>query len=116
MSVRNKTKLQALLVKRHKFYKSWLMVSDELGGYNKGVLCGVANGTRQPSIDLIDLINEVYSQHIHYPRAPLPKECWCGKIHQQKRLRKINSTPTIKRDWNKFCIDMLARLNVMTLK
>jgi hypothetical protein len=99
MPDKKRTPIQIVLNKRHRFYKSWLMVSDELGGYNKGVLCGVANGKRQPPISLIDLVNKTYTQHIHYPRAPLPNQCWCGKIHQQKRSCNPNARPTPKRDY-----------------
>lgn len=75
-----------VLKSRHAVYKSWLIVSDELG-YNKGVLCAVANGKRKPSHALIDRMNERYGLHLPYPVVTIHAQpcAKCGQLHAFSR-------------------------------
>lgn len=71
-----------VLKSRHAFYKTWLIVADELN-YNKGVLCAVANGKRKPSHALIDRMNERYGLHLPYPEITIHAQpcSKCGQLH-----------------------------------
>ncbi len=76
---------------------SWEVIARALK-YDRSLIYNIAHGIKPAPLKLIDKVNEVYlsSRRIHYPRAPLPKECWCGKIHQQPRSRKAKSISAIR--------------------
>ncbi len=79
--MRAKTASEAL-IKRHRVTKSWITVSRELNGFNRGILYAVANG-KKPSPRLIELLNEKYNLHLPYPvsKVAVPLCSKCGKAH-----------------------------------
>lgn len=107
-----RVRARTILNKRHAVYKSWSLVSEELGGFNRGMLCKVAKGKKPASRPLIDRMNEVYHLHLPYEtkievvplscgHAPLRKSCpICNQkkyaphpVMRLSRLRAILTSP-----------------------
>lgn len=74
---RKRSAARRQLLERHKVYNSWALVSEELGGINRGMLCAVGRGTKTASRPLIDRMNKVYHLHLPYETKieVLPLSC-----------------------------------------
>lgn len=83
---------QDVLIQRHSIFKSWAVVSEELGGVNRGMLCAVAGGKKLAPRPLIDKMNEVYNMHLPYETKIAVTPCArCGNVHVTKRCTAVKS-------------------------
>ncbi len=81
-SLKSLSTARAVLAERHAGLKSWSVLSWELGGVDRGTLSRVAAGIREPSIGLINKINNTYGCHVHAKTARLTVTVCpiCGEI------------------------------------
>lgn len=64
---------------RHAELKSWALVSRELGGVNRGILSGVANGKREPTPQLLAALGLPVLRKATAPVCPIH-----GVVHLRK--------------------------------